>query len=292
MKPGESKDPPISSQAERPPLGGARAERYMATILGRRGAQIVCQACGNACPRRGNVQKYCEPCAELRDRARKLKWANAHPQSSEITKKHQRTKRSRAADVGAARSELHRMGLGDVFDDETTMAWVRKVCVPFSYAVSKNHAYSVNAGGARFLRRETKGVRKAIAEAVWAATRDVKPVQAKLWIDIIVQKPNHRGDAVNVVDIVCDAIKDALPVDDRWYAIRRLDWQIVKNSPDFLIGIGQEATEDMRVCSYCGRVLPLCEFVKNRGMAGGRSRSCMDCHNESRRKPSKIVFDV
>ena len=108
-------------------------------------------------------------------------------------------------------------------------------------------------------------------------------VHNKVWIDILVQKPNHKGDAVNVVDLVCDAVKDAIDrVDDRWFCIRRLDWQIVKGDPRLFVGVGQDSDEDCQVCSYCGQIKPLPEFNAARNQPLGVGRECKACRRAGR----------
>lgn len=104
----------------------------------------------------------------------------------------------------------------------------------------------------------------------------------KVWIDILVQKPDHRGDAVNVIDLVCDALKDALPVDDRWFCIRRLDWEIAKENPRLFIGIGQASDQDCQICSYCGQIKELEAFNRSRSRPLGVGRECKDCRRAGR----------
>jgi uncharacterized Zn-finger protein len=97
----------------------------------------------------------------------------------------------------------------------------------------------------------------------------------KVWIDIFVQKPDHRGDAINFVDLIADAIKVAIGIDDRWFSIRRVDWQIVKENPRIFIGIGQQDLFDSKICSYCGRILPEKNFSKS-------GRECRECTSQKK----------
>ena len=107
--------------------------------------------------------------------------------------------------------------------------------------------------------------------------------QNKIWLDILVQKPDHRGDAVNVVDLVCDGIKRGIGVDDRWFCIRRLDWQIEKHDPLLLIGIRQKATENCLVCPHCGAIKPFSEFNKAKHNPMGVGGECRDCRRMRQR---------
>jgi hypothetical protein len=154
--------------------------------------------------------------------------------------------------------------------------------VPFSYSASKNYIHALARSGHVFLRRKSKSKRVEITTAIRDSLGDRRVAHNKIWIDILVQKPNHRGDAINVVDLVCDAVKDAIPVDDRWFCIRRLDWQIVKYDPQLIIGIGQESAEDAQVCSYCGQIKPLERFNKDKRRRLGVEHVCRDCRRRGR----------
>lgn len=162
------------------------------------------------------------------------------------------------------------------------LIWMLRVTVPFTYAASKNHIYARRRSGHLFLRAESKAKRAEISATIRAGLGDRKVAHNKIWIDILVQKPNHSGDAINVVDLVCDAVKDAVAVDDRWFCIRRLDWQIVKDDPQLIIGLGQETTEDAQVCSCCGQIKPLAAFHRAKDRPLGVGRECRACRRIGR----------
>lgn len=162
------------------------------------------------------------------------------------------------------------------------LLWSVRAAVPFTYAASKNHIYAMCKSGHVALRRESRQMRRSIAAALQQALHCVPVVHNKVWIDILVQKPNHKGDAVNVVDLVCDAVKDVLPVDDRWFCIRRLDWEIVKNNPRLFVGIGQDSDEDCQICSYCGQIKPFSEFNQQKRNPLGIGRECRECRRRGR----------
>lgn len=60
----------------------------------------------------------------------------------------------------------------------------------------------------------------------------------KVWLDIMVVMPNRRGDALNLLDICADGCQDALGVDDRNFAIWRLDWAVDKKRPEIKVRVG------------------------------------------------------
>lgn len=160
---------------------------------------------------------------------------------------------------------------------EIELSWQVRITVPFSYVASKNAIYGRTASGKKYVKQQAKKYRENIALLIKSALSGRKVKTNKVWIDIYVEKGNHRGDAVNVVDLVCDAIKLAIPVDDRWYSIRRLDWSINKHDPYLHIAIGQEHDEDSKCCELCGQIKPLFQFTEEKSSNDGKAGSCRSC---------------
>lgn len=146
------------------------------------------------------------------------------------------------------------------------------VKIPWQRAISKNYMYGHNRAGGVYIKDAHRATRDSIHYEVLNMLRsgNVKFNTGKVWLDIFVEKPDHRGDAVNTVDAICDGVKGAIGIDDRWYSIRRLDWIIVKDSPMITIKIGQENDDEQEVCYFCGRVRPIAEFNK-------RKQICVTC---------------
>ena len=247
---------------------------------------IICESCGVTTPKRGNgKQKYCVPCSEAKAQERKARHL------VEYRKRH--AVRARTSDLGRANTEhvklagqarvVERPSLSAVHGKHVGCEWLARIVVPFSYAASKNFIYGVGSEGHVFLRKKSTAFRQEVTLRVVEAVRNVPLVQNKLWLDIYVEKPDHKGDAVNVVDLVCDAVKDATGLDDRWYSIRRLDWAIVKNSPRLIIGLSQDSAENVQACSACGRLLVFSAFTKKANTTNGIDRVCRDCRSEGRR---------
>lgn len=109
------------------------------------------------------------------------------------------------------------------------------------------------------------------------ALGDQKVFENKVWLSFFVQKPDHKSDAVNVVDTFCDAIKNIVGVDDRWFSLDIVDWEIKKHDPQVFVRIGQADCFDARACSYCGGIFPLDSFHKSKGNRLGRGRECREC---------------
>jgi len=234
----------------------------------------------------GPTQRFCPKCSERRDLERKRLWAHGHPLSPEEKSrnvKYVKRRRELSKEAGSIVNGRLKSDIAWYDSDGPELLWVVRVGVPFTYAASKNHIYTKRLSGHLALRREAKALRTAIAASLRRALSDQKVAHNKVWIDILIQKPDHRRDAVNVVDLVCDAVKNAVPGDDRWLSIRRLDWEIVKDAPMLFIGIGQETDADCQVCSYCGQIKPLDAFNRRHDSPLGVGRQCRECRRKGRR---------
>ncbi|MBN2132226.1 MAG: hypothetical protein JW741_22185 [Sedimentisphaerales bacterium] len=247
--------------------------------------ELICADCGRTAPRTGTVQKYCAACSEKRDLKRKKLWARNHPLSKEQVQRRIKVTRRRkelAKEAGALMSQSTASDITWFDSGEPNLLWNVRIAIPFSYAASKNHIYTMRATGHLALRRKARKMREAIIFALRGGLHGRHVVHNKVWLDILVQKPNHKGDAVNVVDLVCDSVKEAVGIDDRWFSIRRLDWQIVKKTPRLFIGVGQDSDMDCQVCSYCGLIKPLAEFNRCKHSPLGVGRECKDCRRQGR----------
>lgn len=246
-------------------------------------ASMACAACGQPALRRGVAQKYCEACSAMRDRDRKREWARQNPQPQ--TPEHlarRRALREAKQDLGAAAS---RESAPSITDPPVQPEPVRllRLTIPFTWRWSKNALWSyANRSGHVFLRREIRDLRDGLALRIKAASRDEKWFQGKIWIGLHVEKPEHKGDAVNLLDTICDAVKRGIGIDDRWFCVRYIDWSIVKRDPKIRIEISQEMSVDFQACSYCGLVLTLDHFNKASGRPLGVGRECKACRGRLR----------
>ena len=238
---------------------------------------IVCQSCGIDTPRRGNVQKYCPECSAERDIERKKLFARANPGRYDPVAKKAQRQETHAARRAAGMEGSDRRGLDWYAGSEPDLVWSVMISLPFDYAISKNHIWASTRQGHVYLRAEHRKYRDAITLQFRSALRKQTIKQNRVWLDVLVQKPNHKGDAINVLDGVCDALKDAIGLDDRWFSVRRLDWEVVKDDPRIFIRVGQEDVEDVQVCSYCGRMLTMDNFTNNRTAKTGKGRTCRSC---------------
>jgi hypothetical protein len=67
--------------------------------------------------------------------------------------------------------------------------------------------------------------------------------KGKIYVAIIVHRPDLRSDPCNFIDTICDAVKRATGVDDRYYAVR-LDWIHDKQEPRIEIAVWQRLKEE------------------------------------------------
>lgn len=138
------------------------------------------------------------------------------------------------------------------------MLWSVEVAQPFDSGWSKNRVWR-KGKGRTFLATGARQRRSALAEALRLRLSAVGaiPRQNRLWLAVHVSKANHLGDALNVLDLVADGIQDATGIDDRWYSLSGLTWDLVPNRPELRVWIGQEDLPDAAACRRCGAIWSL-----------------------------------
>lgn len=237
----------------------------------RKGVPIQCRGCGKTVLRKAPTHVYCAECSN-----------RAHDTNRE-NGTHRPASGQRSRDVlrGLAINEATRPSFPDGVE-RPAYEWMVRYSVPFTYSASKNAIWSMRPGGHVYMRERARTFRNDLIAATRKALAGVRVAHNKLWFRIYAEKPNHRGDAINVVDAVADALKEAVGVDDRWFCIDRVDWAVVKKDPRIFIWIAQAETWDATVCSHCGRILPTAEFRPHKGTKTGRARVCADCSNQKR----------
>lgn len=251
---------------------------------------FICRDCDTLSEATGPRQFYCHPCSEKRDLQRKNLWAKEHPVDKQKSGKRARENLDRAKLAGLDISREHAQSINwDNADPD--LLWYVRISLPFSYTLSKNHIWSTNRRGHVYLRGEHRESRNTIITTFVKALADKPIVQNKIWLDMLVQKPNHKGDAINLIDGVADALKEAIGIDDRWFSIRKLDWEIVKDDPRIYIGIGQASDENCQACSTCGRILPFTAFTKSKHSKNGIARTCPECRKVERKGRRLLTQD-
>lgn len=241
-----------------------------------------CRDCGATFHKPAPVALYCDACSAARHSARKAKVARG----ATATDRDVDARRDEAASLLERRTDVNSWMPSSMRD--TQWSWLARAVVPFSFAFSKNAVWSMafRGHGHVFMRQRAKDARAAVTAAIAAAMHGVNatPVEAPVHIGLFVQKSNHRGDAINVLDSVCDGIKDALGVDDRWFLVEALHWEVLRKDQRIAILVGQTHTEHHRPCSCCGRVLPMTCYSDNKSVRMGKSRECVECRKAMRRR--------
>lgn len=242
---------------------------------------FTCASCNKVALKTGPTQKYCPGCSVRRDLQRKKKWQENNPEYAWKGRKKWNEKRRVIADsIGVEISKAEKWPMAWMADGcsgaTTDLVTLLRISIPFTTSLLKNHCWSLARQGHIFLRAETRQWQEKIIAVI--RNSGVKFKHNKVWLDLCVQKPDHKsGDAINFVDRIADAVKKAIEIDDRWFCIRRLDWQIVKHEPMIFVGVGQPECEDSQVCSICGRILPLTCFSRSRSNKLGVGRDCKEC---------------
>ena len=239
---------------------------------------ITCQDCQTVVPRTGVSQKYCVQCSEKRAEERKIRWGKANPRPPE-SKERRLARKNKARLTGELISSVNsKKSLSGNDPFIASSGWCVRFRFPYDQAVSKNHIWSLGGNGGHIYRRKSVNqYQDALALRTKAAMAGITVHTNKIWIELLVQKPSHKSDAVNVLDTVCDALKIGLGVDDRWFCIKQIDWEITKKDPQIYISIYQKDNFHAQACSHCGRILPLESFTKSKHNKTGRGRSCLDC---------------
>lgn len=125
-------------------------------------------------------------------------------------------------------------------------------------ALSKNNQLRHTRTGQTFTPRRARQWREALALALRASATERAPWPTrKTWVSIFAVKPDHRGDAVNLVDVVCDGARDALGgVDDRWFSLFFLDWAVLRTAAGTVrVNVWQTGHGDQTLCPRCGGIL-------------------------------------
>lgn len=152
--------------------------------------------------------------------------------------------------------------------------------VPYSFNLSKNARGGWSQSSGPYVRKEVRQIEIGLIEEF----RQTGPwYTTKTWLDIFVQMPTRRSDAINVLDTVADAVKKGIGVDDKWFSIYRLDWEIEKVDPIVSIRVFQNEDFHSRYCNTCKKAKPLTseEFHNRRTDPSGLSLVCKPCAQET-----------
>lgn len=257
---------------------------------------IICHKCNKPEPRRAVTQKFCIECSSLETRRRRREWQNSRPREPKTKHQERQTNRSRfIKEHGQAVSQQLSKGRA-LFPDRGGSARVIEIRFPFTGHMLKNAIVNIGMMTGTpfiFIRKDIHKFREGIALLVQEQLNGFRWPVSKTWLDIVVQKPNNRCDAINVVDTVCDGLKVGLGVDDRWFAIGTLDWEIVLKDPMVFVQISTMALKGQKNCSTCGQIKDLEDGFRPHEATKDRfSAVCKDCTTALSRSKNKKMNGV
>jgi hypothetical protein len=153
-----------------------------------------------------------------------------------------------------------------------------RVKVPLSAAMSKNRMWVHTRRGV-VSSREAHNCKEALIAEVRAAAAagGVHFFRNKVWVDLLVRKASHAMDCVNILDLVADGLKIAIGLDDNWFSVRRIDWEVRPADPHVVVGVLQQTCVDGDVCRECGEVRLPEMFPAVPRNKGGRGTTCVVC---------------
>lgn len=157
------------------------------------------------------------------------------------------------------------------------------IVIDYSGELSKNVILGRGNFGSRVFMKKSATIRRE--EIAYLCKQEmlknkVSFVEGKVWLDILVQKPTAgSGDALNVLDLIADAVQDGIGINDKWFCVKSIDWEIKKENPKIFIQVLQEVKEAHRICSYCGGIRTISNFKPTKN---GYSRYCAVCRGKSK----------
>lgn len=245
--------------------------------------RIRCKLCNKEFELKSPMGKFCKKCQPIARREIKMRYylkikndSNYIEKAKNYAKKIYSEKSARLSERG---KELCRQELntGILWEDKIKIPKFTNILtfsIPFDWCLSKNAM--ANFGRGRYWKNPSTTASQEII--IWKIRQTkIKWIQDKLYISILVEKPNQRGDAINFIDTIADGVKKGTEIDDRWFCLERIDWIINKNEPKIWITIKQNNSSAKQVCSYCGRILTLNNFRRNKSARLGITRECKDC---------------
>jgi len=165
------------------------------------------------------------------------------------------------------------------------LAWTVAVVLRYDAGWSKNRIWQNDprGGHGRHLTTWARARRDELAGILRPELARVPLVHHRLWLWLHVSKPDHRSDALNCLDLVADAVQEAAGLDDRWFGLGHLGWDVRPGHGVLRLWCGQEAgAVDSNICGRCGDILPLHAFNRNAGARTGRASTCRECSTARR----------
>jgi len=113
--------------------------------------------------------------------------------------------------------------------------------LPWTTSISKNKSKTIlNHGHKKVigLSKEYRQTRDLFITIMKPKLKVRRWEKDKVWVEIFARKPNHKADVINLVDGICDALKVVINVDDRYFSLWRVDWEI-SQKPEIVVRVFQ-----------------------------------------------------
>lgn len=84
--------------------------------------------------------------------------------------------------------------------------------------ISKNRQHKIVSS--RLINTNTSFMNKLIEEiSIESKLQNIEWENVKTWIEIMVYKSSQKGDAINVIDVIADCIKQGIGIDDMNFSL-------------------------------------------------------------------------
>jgi hypothetical protein len=158
--------------------------------------------------------------------------------------------------------------------------WCIQIKIPTDFELNRANIFiKSTAHGVPYLRLSTSSrrLKEQIAQNIKDALDGQYVFHNKLFVKAELRKRYLRSQNPYYIILLSLAIQEATKLDERWY-VYSLDWTIDKENPGLIIDLWQEDPQDKRICTICGRILPLDSFTSDQSDPWGRENRCKECY--------------
>ena len=103
-----------------------------------------------------------------------------------------------------------------------------KFNIPYNPNLSKNKRYAFYKS--KHKNKDHLNAQNIVKwEYIKAAKFFPEPKKGKFWVGYTWYRKTMRGDVINFLNPICDAIKECLSFDDNYFCVSFIDWELDKN---------------------------------------------------------------
>lgn len=151
-----------------------------------------------------------------------------------------------------------------------------EIHTPYTTLLSKNARLKRGAGRRLYINSDALAAKENVEKQLRDAGGEW--FDGPVWLALHVEKPRNSIDAINFVDTIADAASKAIGINDRWFSLGAVTWELCTRDPHITVRLWQETDEHLRYCMTCHRLLPLSEYQKLKSDLLGHQRRCRECH--------------